>query len=138
MPVPRRRRSRCSDGCVTDRSIEAPHGAWRSPFAIELLTRGVVRLGEPRLDGSDVWWLEGRASDGGRQALVRRGADGTVRDVSPAGVNVRTRVHEYGGGAYAVDRGQAWFSNFADGRWYAAGPDRRATPITPEGAFRYA
>ena len=72
----------------------APYGAWSSPFPIELLTRGVVRLGEARFDGDDIWWLEGRASEGGRQILVRRRRDGSTQDMSPAEVNVRTRVHE--------------------------------------------
>src|SRR5262249_41673114 len=63
-------------------------------------------------------WLEGRPQEQGRSAIVRRGADGRRVDVTPISMNVRTRVHEYGGGAWAVSDGWAYFSNFADGRLY--------------------
>lgn len=129
---------RAGAGAGAARVETAPYGSWASPFPIELLTQGVVRLCEAHFDGDDIWWLEGRASEGGRQVLVRRRPDGSSHDISPPGVNVRTRVHEYGGGAYAVDEGQAWFSDFGDGRWYAVGEGRTAMPITAEGAFRYA
>ena len=81
---------------------EAPFGTWESPFPIELLTRGAVSLGEIHAAGGILHWLEGRPDEGGRQVLVRRDADGSVTRLSPEGFNVRTRVHEYGGGAYAV------------------------------------
>lgn len=115
-----------------------PFGSWPSPLAIELLVEGSLRLSEPSLDGQDVYWLEGRPADQGRQVLVRRSPDGSLADVSPEGVNVRDRVHEYGGGAYVVDAGSAWFSSFADGRLYRRDPDDAVRPVTPEGPFRYA
>jgi len=116
----------------------APFGSWESSIPIEALVAGVVRLGEPSVDGRDVYWLEGRPAEGGRAALVRLAPDGSAADVSPAGVDVRTRVHEYGGGAYAIDGGVVWFSDFADGRLYRGAPDGRVAAITPEGLFRYA
>jgi dipeptidyl aminopeptidase/acylaminoacyl peptidase len=91
------------------------------------------------LDGDDVYWLEGRPAEGGRNVLVRRRADGTIEDVTPSPFNVRTRVHEYGGGAYIVDDGTIWFSNFADQRVYRIAPRAStAHPLTPEGAWFYA
>src|SRR5487761_2169228 len=71
----------------------APYGSWSSPVALELVAAGFVRRAEPRWDGAAVTWLEGRAEDAGRQTLVRWTREGGVRDVSPAGINVRTRVH---------------------------------------------
>ena len=121
----------------------APYGAWASPLPIELLTAGVVRLGEARLDGDRVYWLEGRPAAGGIQVLVRRAADGSTADISPPGVNVRTRVHEYGGGAYVVAGDLIVFSNFVDGRLYRVTDPvaRTAEPITLDagaGKLRYA
>jgi dipeptidyl aminopeptidase/acylaminoacyl peptidase len=121
----------------------APYGAWASPLPISLLTAGVVRLGEPRLDGARVYWLEGRPAEGGIQVLVRREADGSTADISPPGVNARTRVHEYGGGPYVVEGDLVVFSNFRDGRLYRVTDltARAAEPITPDagpGALRYA
>ncbi|MBM4407368.1 MAG: S9 family peptidase [Chloroflexi bacterium] len=119
----------------------APYGAWASDLPISLLTEGVVRLAEPRLDGDLVYWLEGRPAEGGISVLVRRWPDGATEDVSPLGVNVRTRVHEYGGGAYLAAGDLVVFSNFRDGRLYRARPGRSALPITPDegaGRLRYA
>ena len=50
--------------------------------------------------------------------LVRRRADGRHEELTPQGFNVRTRVHEYGGGAYIVAGGEIYFSNFQDQRVY--------------------
>jgi dipeptidyl aminopeptidase/acylaminoacyl peptidase len=79
---------------------------------------GAIRLDQIQLDGDDVYWVEGRASEGGRNVIVRRTPDGVIGDVTPAGFNARSRVHEYGGAAYVVDRGVVYFSNFADQRLY--------------------
>ena len=99
------------------------------------LVEGVVGVGEPSLDGDDVYWLEGRPANGGRQTLVRlRGgiSDGTgaPEDLTPPETNVRDRVHEYGGGAYVLDRGIAWFSDFTDGRLYRRDLDGSIRSIT--------
>lgn len=39
-------------------------------------------------------------------------------EITPPGFNVRTLVHEYGGGAFAVKRDNVVFSNYADQRLY--------------------
>ncbi len=117
----------------------APYGAWRSPIAPADLAAGAVRLGELRADGEDLFWLEGRPADGGRQTLVRRRADGAIEDVSPPGFNVRTRVHEYGGGSYLAAGGLVVASEFSDGRlWRLPGAGAPAVPLTPVGPWRYA
>ncbi len=116
----------------------APYGTWRSTITPEALVAGVVRLAEVRWDGEALLWLEGRPDDDGRATLVRlRPGDAPV-DVSPPGVNVRTRVHEYGGAAYLAVRDVLVVSDFGTGRLLRVAPDRSATPITPEGAFRFA
>jgi dipeptidyl aminopeptidase/acylaminoacyl peptidase len=91
-----------------------------------------VRLSAPWLEDGVVWWLEGRAAEGGRAVLVRRGLDGGTADAVPADFNVRTSVHEYGGGAYCIHRGVAFFSNFDDQRLYRVEPGSDPVPITPE------
>ena len=100
-----------------------------------------LRLGAVSLDGDDIYWLEGRPSEGGRIVLVRRTADGRIRDVTPLPFNVRTRVHEYGGGACVVDAGVAWLSNFSDQRLYRVDcrtDDAVPRAVTPEGPWRFA
>jgi dipeptidyl aminopeptidase/acylaminoacyl peptidase len=110
-----------------------PYGSWPTPITSELVVRSAARPGAVAVDGTDIWWAESRPSEGGRIALVRRGADGTTADVLPPPWNARTRVHEYGGGAWAVADGTLWFTSFADQRLYRLAPGA-AEPeaVTPE------
>ena len=114
----------------------APYGAWRSPITSDLIVAETIRLGGVSFDGEDIYWLEGRPTEAGRNVLVRCTADG-ISDVTPAPFNVRTRVHEYGGGAYLVERGTVYFVNFADQRIYRQ-TGTQPEPLTPESARRYA
>lgn len=117
----------------------APYGAWPSPIRIDDVVGGVIGLAEPWIDGDDTYWVENRPSEAGRRVLVRSGLDGVMVDVLPPTFNVRTRVHEYGGGSYVVAGGVVVFSNFDDGRLYRLDPGADApVPITPEGPWRYA
>jgi len=118
--------------------VTAPFGAWRSPITAEMITRQAVGLGQPALDGGDVYWTELRPAEGGRTVLVCCSEDGRIEDVTAPDYNVRTRVHEYGGGAYAVRDGTVWFSNDADQRVYCMAPGTSPQPITPEGPWRFA
>src|SRR4051794_38195280 len=52
-------------------------------------------------------------------------------DALPAEFSVRTRVHEYGGGAYTVDGHTVFFCNDADQRLYRAGRGEAPRAITP-------
>jgi dipeptidyl aminopeptidase/acylaminoacyl peptidase len=99
---------------------------------------GTVGLGEVFLDGEDLYWAEARPAEEGRIVVVRRSPDGTVADVTPAGFNARTRVHEYGGASFVADRGTVWFSNFADQRLYRQDRGGVPLPITEAVDRRYA
>jgi dipeptidyl aminopeptidase/acylaminoacyl peptidase len=120
----------------------APYGSWRSPVGADLVAAGGVALGEVRVAGGAVLWLEGRPLEGGRQVVCRALPAGGAEDLTPEGFNVRTRVHEYGGGAYTVHGGTVWFANFADQRLYRHDPGRPPRPVTPAppapAAHRYA
>jgi dipeptidyl aminopeptidase/acylaminoacyl peptidase len=118
----------------------APYGSWSSSISIELVAGTSVGLAEPHLDGDDACWLEGRATEGGRWTLLRRTADGVVRELTPAPFAVGSRVHEYGGGSYVVEAGRILASSFADGRlWWIDAAGRGPTaPLTPDGPHRYA
>ena len=116
----------------------APYGSWKSPIATDLIVSGAVGLGQIALDGDDVYWVEMRPSEGGRMVIARRSSDGKSVDVTPEPYSVRTRVHEYGGGAFVVADGVVFFSNFADQRMYRQDPGSEPRAITPEAPMRYA
>jgi hypothetical protein len=116
-----------------------PHGAWPSPFPIDLLTRGAVTFGEIGAADGVRWWLEGRPEEGGRQVLVRREADGTMTRLTPEGFNARSRVHEYGGGAFVLDGDVVVVSDFVTGRLQRIVAPGALEPLTPDGrAWRFA
>jgi len=117
----------------------APYGSWKSPISADVVLAGAVRLSQVRLDGADVYWIEERSAEGGRHVLVRRTPGGQIADVTPQGFNARSRVHEYGGGAYTVSRGSVYFSNFSDQRLYRqADPTAEPQSLTPDGNICYA
>ena len=112
----------------------APYGSWPSPLSAARVTAGALRLDQIQLDRHDVYWIEGRASEGGRNVIVKRSPSGRITDVTPAEFNVRTRVHEYGGAAYTVHHGTIFFSNFSDQRIYQQEPGQAPEPISPAAA----
>lgn len=109
-----------------------------SAFSAESVAAGALRFGNIVLDGEDVYWIESRPSEKGRSVVVRRRADGAIVDATPAGTSVRTRVHEFGGGPFAVADGVIYFSEFSDQRLYRLKPAGMPEPMTPAGAWRYA
>jgi dipeptidyl aminopeptidase/acylaminoacyl peptidase len=101
----------------------APYGSWKSPITSDLIVKESIGLSQVRIDGDDIYWIEMRPSEGGRQVIVRRTPDGRTSDVTPPGFNARTRVHEYGGGEYVVHHSTIYFSNFADQQLYRQAPN---------------
>jgi dipeptidyl aminopeptidase/acylaminoacyl peptidase len=120
-----------------NRKQAAPCGTWTSPITAQVVAAGAAPLSQVLLDGADVYWLAGRASEAGRNTLLRQ-RGGELRELTPAPFNVRSRVHEYGGGACVAAGGVAWFSHFADNRIYRIDGDAAPTPISAGGALRYA
>ena len=122
----------------------APYGSWRSPIDAAAVARAGRRLAAPAIakDGA-VWWAEGRPAEGGRVLLMRRPPGAEPEEVTPAGFNVRTRVHEYGGGAWTLAGADTvLFSNFADQRLYRQRLGEEPVAIVPEpepgASLRYA
>jgi dipeptidyl aminopeptidase/acylaminoacyl peptidase len=106
---------------------------------MDMVIAGNRALAEPRLDGDDVYVLEGRPDEGGRVVLMRRSTEGTWSDVTAAPFNVRTRAHEYGGGAYDVAGGLVVFANFGDNRLYLQrSPSETPSPLTTDERQRFA
>src|SRR5437763_3105688 len=130
--------SHSSGGTGMTQTKIAPYGSWKSPITSDLIVSATVGLGQVALDGEDTYWIELRPSEGGRNCVVRRAPDGKISDVTPPGLNARTRVHEYGGGDFAVRAGTVYFSNFTDQRVYRQTQGSAPQPITPDEKLRYA
>jgi dipeptidyl aminopeptidase/acylaminoacyl peptidase len=97
------------------------------------MAASTLRLSFPCLgpDG-DVYWLEGRPAEGGRTVPVRSRGGGPPEDCLPAPFDVRSRVHEYGGGAFTLgDAGELYFVNAADQAVHRMDPGRAPVCLSP-------
>jgi dipeptidyl aminopeptidase/acylaminoacyl peptidase len=116
-------------------TVELPFGSWPSPLAPEAMGAAALRLGaaQPGPDG-EVYWLEGRPAEAGRSVVVR-GRPGTAPvDVLPPPYDARSRVHEYGGGAFTVGpAGELFFVNAADQAIWRLDPGQPAVALCPGG-----
>ncbi|KAJ2586001.1 Esterase lipase thioesterase active site, partial [Coemansia sp. RSA 1797] len=100
----------------------APYGSWKSPITANAVASGSSSVGMARVDQANptrVYWIESRPQEGGRLVLLSKDVDDyserTLRELTADSKwNVRTAVHEYGGGAYAVYGGLVVFSNWSD------------------------
>ncbi len=116
----------------------APYGSWTSPFTSDLIVSETIRLGQITLDGDDLYWVESRPTEGGRNVIVRLTPNGESTSLTPQPFNARTRVHEYGGRAFLVADGIIYFSNFSDQRLYRQRPGSPPDPLTPEQGYCFA
>ncbi|MFO7245368.1 MAG: S9 family peptidase [Bacillota bacterium] len=101
---------------------QAPYGTWKSPITADLVVAGARQLGPIHVDGEYVYWLEGRPEERGRITVMRQGPGGRIEDLLPPPYYARSRVHEYGGGAFTVAGGVVYFVNLVDQNIYRLVP----------------
>ncbi len=118
--------------------IIAPFGSWKSPITSDLIVAQSIKLGGVVFDNDDIYWLEGRPQEKGRNVLVKYSPDGQITEITPQPFNVRSRVHEYGGGSFLVKDGVVYFVNYQDQRLYQKLPNEEPKPLTPDNKYRYA
>jgi len=109
-----------------------PYGSWNSPISAEMASSAIVGLSDVVIDGTDIYWSEMRPSEGGRYVIVKQ-TKGQPQDILPKDYNARTRVHEYGGASFTVDKGIVYFVHFVDQRLYRMAPGEQPQVITPSG-----
>jgi dipeptidyl aminopeptidase/acylaminoacyl peptidase len=100
------------------RSSEGASGWWPSPWPASVVAAGKVSRSGLQADGGAVYWLESRPDEGGRQVVVRAAGDLPPAEVSFPEASVRSRVHEYGGGAATVANGVLFHVDQADQGWH--------------------
>ncbi|MEX1323812.1 MAG: prolyl oligopeptidase family serine peptidase [Synechococcaceae cyanobacterium] len=89
-----------------------------APLPAELVVGRTPSLSEPLLRDGLLFWLEQRPHEGGRTTLLMRAAgrsDSAPMELTPPPWNLRTRVHAYGGGSYAIGGGTLVFVHDGDG-----------------------
>ena len=95
-------------------------------------------MSEARADPVDadlVWWSETRPEQGGRTAVMRYSmSEGTATEHTPADADVRSLVHEYGGGAWWPHDGALFYVDFSDQRLRVIDRAGRACLLSDEPA----
>jgi len=109
-----------------------PFGSWPSPISAQSLVAGVSTISDIFTDGDDIWWAESRPDEGGRTAIMLHQKGGQPREVTPPDANVRSRVHEYGGGAWFVADGSLYYVEFQDQRIRRISAEGQIDLLTPE------
>ncbi len=112
--------------------FDLPYGTWDSPISAELASSAIVSFQDVVLADEGLYWSEMRPLDGGRYVIMKY-AQGKIEEVLPSGFNARTRVHEYGGAAFTVDKGEIYFCNYQDQRLYHFKAHQAPQPLTEEG-----
>ncbi|SJN47420.1 prolyl oligopeptidase family protein [Microbacterium esteraromaticum] len=106
------------------------YGSWPSPFTAALIAQASPRIDGARFVGDEIWWGESVPSQGGR--ITVRSSSGA--EVLPEPWNARSRVHEYGGGAWTADAdGTLFFVHGSDQRVYSMPRGGEPQPLTAEG-----
>ena len=100
-----------------------------SPLPAAAVATAAIRRSQLRHDGEALYWLEQRPEENGRGVIVRWSAEHGCQDRVPTGAHfsVRSRVHEYGGGEFAVQNGALVFS---------AEPEQQIGLLTKAGELR--
>lgn len=111
---------------MPDRHV-APYGEWESPLDAAALAEAAHLPAEAAYVNGVAWWSEAIPAER-VVSLFRVGPDGAPERLLPAPWNVRSRVHEYGGGAWTAVEGGAVFVHFNDQRLRRIG-DRGGDPV---------
>lgn len=117
----------------------APYGSWPSPVKPSNVSTAGISYSELQVVGDTLYWLENRPNEEGRACIVERQSDGSIRDLTPAPFNVRTAVHEYGGGSWLKTGSALFFCNYSDQQIYRVSDNEPPSSLTPgDNGFRYA
>ncbi|WP_245861168.1 prolyl oligopeptidase family serine peptidase, partial [Microbacterium aurantiacum] len=110
--------------------MATPYGSWSSPFSAAAVAASAPRIDGALFVGGEIWWGESVPAEGGRVTV--RSSSG--RELLPAPWNARSRVHEYGGGAWTADAdGTLYFVDSGDQRVRRIVPGGEPEPLTAAG-----
>lgn len=115
----------------------APFGTWVSPVTADAVSAASLYFSEPQLYGDDLFWLEQRPQEGGRQTLMYKQLEGDVVEILPASHSIRSKVHEYGGGCYTPHNEDVYFVESKDQQVYRI-RNGQANAVTAFEGLRFA
>jgi dipeptidyl aminopeptidase/acylaminoacyl peptidase len=127
----------CSTVFAMEGTMQAPYGSWESPITAEMIASGGVKLGSIQEENGTVYYSEMRPKEKGRNAVVRV-VGNQQDDFIQQEYNVRTTVHEYGGGSSLFNDNAFYFSNFTDQQLYVRNKAGVTSKLTNEKNTRFA
>ena len=95
-----------------------PFGTWPSSLSAEKVASAAPKINHIQSCNDLVTWVESRPNEGGRNVIIGRSKNGLIKDLIPAPYSHYSRVHEYGGMAYALSENSIYFVNASDQRIY--------------------
>ncbi|WP_337004151.1 S9 family peptidase [Microbacterium sp. LB12] len=108
----------------------SPYGSWSSSFSPASVAASSPRIDGARFVGTEIWWGESVPSQKGRVTV--RSSSGA--EILPAPWSARSRVHEYGGGAWTADHaGTLYFVDAGDQRVHRMVRGAEPVPLTASG-----
>ncbi|MCY4213464.1 MAG: prolyl oligopeptidase family serine peptidase [Gammaproteobacteria bacterium] len=105
------------------------YGAWPSSITPRLVAEAGIGIGDPQVSGGAAYWLESRPAEAGRATLFKQVA-GQAVELTPKPYSVRSRVHEYGGGAYLPTDSGVFFVNDQGQNIHRIAPDGGVSAVT--------
>ncbi len=115
-----------------------PYGTWKSPISGQSMVSSSLRLGQLQIDDSNVFWTEGRPAEKGRTALMKWSVSQESQEISQSDWDVRTRAHEYGGGAFLADQKRHFYIDNRDQNLYEILAEGSRQALTSSQNTRYA
>jgi len=94
--------------------LESAYGRWESPLSAAMIFQESDDINFLRPCDNGIYFLNTVAGHPDQHAVWLLSNNEDLLQVSPAQANVRTRVHEYGGLAFAVSGTHLYYCDFAD------------------------
>lgn len=114
--------------------ITLPFGTWPSSISADIVASAAPKINHIQSNGTFLTWVESRPDEGGRNVIMGRNLDRLITDLIPPPYSHYSRVHEYGGMAYALSENSIYFVNASDQRIYQQIIGAKTpTPITETG-----
>ncbi len=110
------------------------YNQWKPIITSKEVFSDFLSLRDVKIVDKTIYWLELRPAEQGRVFLVKCDESRKVSDITSKEYWIRTRVHEYGGGAYTLNQQFVYFANFKDQRLYCQplNENQSPRPLTPE------